>query len=58
MVRKLEFADPVYYCRVLRELIYAHILPTDTDTACVESPNPDCRRCIVRLENLEFIKEM
>jgi len=63
MVNKYEYADPVYYCRIKKELqneglesyklACANIageLSLD-NTECNFSPHPDCRRCDVEKEN-------
>ena len=60
MVKKFEYADPVYYCRVKMELQKEGFERVNVgeghselirNTECFKSPDPDCRNCVCQKLN-------
>lgn len=49
MTKKLEYAKPVYYCEIRKELEHEGFPQTNTE--CYSSPSPNCRDCRFRKEN-------
>ena len=47
-VKKLEFADPVYYCRIIKTLANKGIIDSSTESICYKNPEPNCRSCDYR----------
>lgn len=46
MTKKLEYAEPVYYCEIAKAVQYKY--KNLINSECLYSPDPDCRRCDYR----------